>query len=115
MIYFIDFDGTISPNTGDPPHPDCIQTLTKLKECNHTILIYSCRSNPFLVDDFSEKDMINYLAIFNVPYDGIIANKPLFNYIIDDRAIGVPLNPETHDVNWTAIKKKLIEGGHIHG
>jgi hypothetical protein len=115
MVFFIDFDGTICPNTGGPPHADCIDSLKKLKECNHQIFIYSCRSNPSLVDKNSEIEMIKYLDLYEVPYDGIIPKKPLFNYIIDDRAIGVPLNPDTYDVNWTAIKENLIMGNHIYG
>lgn len=107
MIYFIDFDGTIC--AGGPPSPACIRTLKRLKECHHTIVIYSCRSNPNAVDDAvgATNEMKDYLNLYQVPYDRIEPNKPFFNFIIDDRALGAPLN-KNGDIDWEAINKLLF-------
>jgi len=108
MIYFIDFDGTICPNNGDAPQKACIEVLTKLRECNHRIIIYSCRSNPECVNDAdaSTKEMVEYLYVHNVPFDLVQWGKPFFNYYIDDRNIGVPLTKD-HSVDWERIKQLI--------
>lgn len=108
MKYFIDFDGTICPNNGDPPQKACLEVLRRLKECNHTIHIYSCRSNPEVVNDAvgSTNEMKDYLDTYKVPYDEIVWGKPLFNYYIDDRNIGVPLTKD-HSVDWEKIKQLM--------
>ena len=105
MKYFIDFDGTICPNNDGPPQKECIEVLKRLKECNHEIIIYSCRSNPECVEDANQstQDMIAYLNAYGVPFDGIEKNKPFFNYYIDDRAVGVPLTSD-FSVDWAKIK-----------
>lgn len=105
MRYFIDFDGTICPNNDGPPQKECIEVIKRLKECNHEIVIYSCRSNPDCVQDSNQStnDMIAYLNAYGVPFDRIERNKPLFNTIIDDRAIGVPLTDD-YSVDWAKIK-----------
>jgi hypothetical protein len=103
MIFFIDFDGTVCPD-GDP-QPECREVLKKLKEDNHTIVMYSCRSNPSCVFDHEQatKEMIEYLKKHDIPFDGIEPNKPFFNFIIDDRALGIPLT-KAGDVDWAKIK-----------
>ena len=113
MIYFIDFDGTICPNSGSPPSIACLRVMNRLWECNHEIIIYSCRSNPECVDDYvaATAEMKEYLDTYNVPYDSIRYGKPLFNYYIDDRNIGVPLDKD-YNVDWEGVEK-LIEGGDI--
>lgn len=109
MIYFIDFDGTICPNNGSPPQNECIEVLQRLKECNHTIVIYSCRSNPECVNDHvaSTNEMVQYLNLYNVPYDFVQPNKPFFNFYIDDRNVGTPLT-KNYDVDWSQIKKMIV-------
>ena len=107
MIYAIDFDGTICPNDDQrPPQKECLEVLRRLKECNHTILIYSCRSNPETVDDpiRSTREMVEYLQLHRIPFDGILTTKPFFNYVIDDRSIGVPMTSDDV-VDWAALKK----------
>jgi hypothetical protein len=105
MIYFVDFDGTICPNSGSPPQKECIEVLTRLKECNNQIVIYSCRSNEDCVADAigATNDMIAYLEMYKVPYDRVEWGKPFFNFYIDDRNIGVPLTKD-HSVDWARIK-----------
>ncbi len=108
MIYAIDFDGTIHRGTNGPPPRGCIEVLRRLKECNHTIMIYSCRANADCVDDKESAiaDMVHYLKLYNIPFDGILHEKPLFNYCIDDRNIGTPLTSEGF-VDWIGIKELL--------
>ena len=108
MRYFIDFDGTICPNNGNQPSQDCVETLRELKRRNHTIHIYSCRSNPEAVGDAdaSTADMKEYLDAYLIPYDEIVWGKPFFNYIIDDRCVGIPLTSD-HSVDWSKIKDKI--------
>jgi hypothetical protein len=108
MKYFIDFDGTICPNNGGPPQAACREVLRKLKECNNTIHIYSCRSNPDAVSDAvgSTHEMEEYLKAYQIPYDEVVWGKPFFNFYIDDRNIGVPLTKD-HSVDWEQIKKLI--------
>ncbi len=107
MIYYIDFDGTICPNDiSQPPPPACIELLRELRRRNHTIVIYSCRSNNKVVEDAAAatQEMQEYLKDYGVIYDSIQSGKPLFNYIIDDRAVGIPKTPE-HIVDWEEVAK----------
>lgn len=108
MIYFIDFDGTICPNSGSPPQDECREVMKLLKKYNHTIVIYSCRANPDCVEDSvkSVEEMIDYLNHWDIPFDRVEPNKPLFNFYIDDRAVGVPLTKD-HSVDWVKIKKLI--------
>jgi hypothetical protein len=107
MIYFIDFDGTICPNSGYPSAA-CRRVIRRLKECNHTVVIYSCRSNPNCVDDAvgATQEMEDFLKLHEIPYDRIEHGKPFFNYIIDDRCVGTPLD-SNYDVDWEQIEKKI--------
>jgi phosphoglycolate phosphatase-like HAD superfamily hydrolase len=108
MIFFVDFDGTIFPNSQDAPYPECLEVLNRIKAAHNYIHIYSCRSCPGVVTDpvAATADMEKYLKEHNVPYDKVVWGKPLFNYIIDDRAIGVPLDA-SHSVDWKVIKEKI--------
>ena len=114
MIYFIDFDGTICPNTGNPPSAHCLKVLKRLVECNNEIVIYSCRSNPDCVNDAKQSthDMVQYLNQYKVPYHRVQWGKPFFNYYIDDRNIGVPKDA-SDSVDWEQIEKLLIKEQHF--
>lgn len=109
MIYYIDFDGTICPNsTSLPPQPECIEVIKRLIECNHKICIYSCRANADCVEDKDSaiNEMVWYLNNYKIPYHEIVHDKPFFNYYIDDRNIGVPLTND-YVVDWKAIKEMM--------
>ena len=109
MIYYVDFDGTICPNdTTLPPQPECLEVLNRLRECNNEIYIYSCRANAKCVYDKESaiRDMLDYLIKYNVPFDDIIHNKPYFNFYIDDRNVGTPLD-DNYCVDWKKIKEAL--------
>jgi hypothetical protein len=112
MKYFVDFDSTICPHgmtENGPPSKECLEVLNRIKECNNEIFIYSCRANEKCVYDKEAcvDDMIKYLIRYNVPYDGIIHDKPYWNYFIDDRNVGTPLD-SSGNVDWAKIKP-LIE------
>ena len=49
--------------------------------------------------------MIEYLDKFEVPYNKVIPNKPFYDIIIDDRALGVPL--KNGQVDWKALSKLI--------
>jgi hypothetical protein len=56
--------------------------------------------------------MVDYLKKHNVPFDGVVPNKPFFNYYIDDRNVGTPLNLDG-SVDWSEIKKLLLKNNTI--
>lgn len=108
MIYFVDFDGTICPGGSTDygvPSKDCIEVLTRIKQCNNQIFIYSCRANDKCVYDKEAciEDMVEYLEKHQIPYDGIVHDKPFCNYFIDDRNVGTPLDKEGN-VDWAKLK-----------
>lgn len=109
MIYYVDFDNTICPGNGGPPQADCSKVLQYLKLCHNTICIYSCRSNPDTIDDpvRATREMEEYLKEHGIPYDTVVTGKPYFNFLIDDRSVGIPLTKEG-DVDWSGVKEKLV-------
>lgn len=107
-VVFVDFDETIF--TGDydsPPTEDCLFVLNKLRSNGDEINIYSFRTNAKEHDEWVEStiEMIKYLDTFKVPYDHVVSNKPYYDLIIDDRAIGVPL--KNNCVDWNILRKML--------
>lgn len=102
---FIDFDNTICPlgDTDIDPFPGCADTIRAMANKGWKICIWSCRASKAVVIDVPKavQQMKEYLAIHDIPYHEIVYDKPLFDVVIDDRAIGC-------DNNWTAIKTKLM-------
>ncbi|MCI0564036.1 MAG: hypothetical protein MN733_36635 [Nitrososphaera sp.] len=93
MEIFVDFDGTISPcHYPDaltlPPVRECVEQMLDWKRRGFTIVIWSCRANPKVVENSEESvaEMVAYLKKHGIPYDRIDTTKPLFNLLIDDRA-----------------------------
>lgn len=108
-VIFVDFDETIfQGDYNNPPSEDCLFVLNQLKKQGHEIDIYSFRTNSKEHSNWvtATQDMIEYLDKYKVPYNRIVSNKPYYDYIIDDRAIGVPLD-EFNQVNWSVIRKLL--------
>lgn len=85
---FIDFDKTISPIHGftEKPTEDCINCIKELY-LKYKIVIFSCRANNQICDESDIHKMINYLHEHDVPFHAIQTDKPLYDYIIDDRSI----------------------------
>ena len=87
MQLIIDLDGTICSEEKTfsrgmaKPLAGAKETLDKLKEQGHTIIIYSARS-------WNEYEMtIKWLNDNQIPYDQVILGKPMGDYWIDDRAV----------------------------
>lgn len=112
MNIYIDFDHTISPNGYTyipqdmelPPIEGAIETIQGLYFKGHKIIIFSCRSNPDVVGEevveMKTKEMTDYLKKHNIPYHSVFNQKPNYDVVIDDKAIGFK-------DNWLEIKKKL--------
>ena len=100
---FIDFDQTISPIHGFdiPPELKTVNAITAL-HAKYKIVIYSCRANLEVCDHLDYVKMLRYLDVYNIPYDSVRRDKPLFNYIIDDRSYN-PLR-----TSWDDILKDLV-------
>lgn len=105
MRIFIDFDKTITDEYGfdQEPNKEAKNAINKLFDSGHKIVIFSCRSNPYVCDPLDEKKMINYLQKHDVKFHEIVKNKPLFDMLIDDRS----MNP--HIQGWENILNMLGE------
>jgi len=101
---FLDFDNTITPKYGikHPPLPETIEAINKLSE-HYSIIIFSCRGNPVATSVTAYEEMLEYLILHNIPYDGIFNAKPAYAAIIDDKSY----NP-TKD-GWASVLNSLIE------
>ena len=51
------------------------------------------------------RSMVDYLDKYRIPYNRVVSNKPYYDIIIDDKAIGIPL--KHFNVDWDEIKKLL--------
>lgn len=111
---FIDFDGTISPNHYphpliEPPFKGVKETLAALQANGHKIVIFSCRANKDLFgytkSERSTNEMIDYLQKWSIPYDEVYYGKPLYEYLVDDRA--------GFDGNWLALAATFKSKGLI--
>ena len=87
MQLIIDLDGTICSEEKTfsrsmaKPLPGAKDTLAKLKEQGHTLIIYSARG-------WNEFEMtIKWLNDNEISYDQVILGKPVGDYWIDDRAV----------------------------
>lgn len=100
---FIDFDKTISPIHGfdEPPDADTKQAIILLST-KYFISIYSCRANKEICNESDYFQLIEYLKSYNIPYDEIVMDKPLYVAIIDDKAF----NPNV--TSWEQITNELI-------
>jgi histidinol phosphatase-like enzyme len=111
----VDFDGTITteikkengPSDMGPPKEGVQEALQRLKDLGYKIQIHSCRTATYWGDRDSEKQILlmrEYLAQYNIPYDGIItdpnSNKPRAKYYIDNRAI-------RFEDNWDEIVDRI--------
>jgi len=93
MLIYVDFDGTITPDhfpvpLESPPFKGVRDRLVEWRKAGHQIAIYSCRSNDHICDPRAEEEMKEYLIKWSIPYDFFVRGKPLFQKIIDDRAVG---------------------------
>lgn len=119
MRICIDLDGVISKlkqvnedYSNLEPVDDAIQTLKKLKQDGHYLIIYTarhmktCNGNVGLVNAKIAKKTLDWLERHNIEFDEIHFNKPFADLYIDDNAIrftkwsdmdldGLPVSRET--------------------
>lgn len=99
MRIVIDLDGTICELKKNNqtysevrPKPGAIQTLHKLKEDGHEIIIYTARNmltfngNIGKINANVGKITLDWLKSYNIPFDEIVFGKPYGDMYIDDSA-----------------------------
>lgn len=99
----VDFDCTITLSRGynSPPNNEAVEALKKLHE-KYNIVIYSCRANCSVAGSGEYVLLEDYLKKYDIPYDSIETEKPIFYRLIDDRCI----NPD--QTSWSNILKELL-------
>ena len=105
MSVFIDFDGTITPTHGflDAPEKEVVRVINELYDSGfHEIVIYSCRANPEVCNPSDVEKMERYLKRHGVKYHRVQEGKPLYDYIIDDRAFNPSATP------WEEIRDTIL-------
>lgn len=114
---FFDFDGCVCPDhfpdaLTTPPHKGLGVLLDELKEAGYELVLYSCRANPDIFPDNTEEErsaivseMLTYCAAHNLVFDRVAKSKPLYLYMIDDRAL--QLEAVDGRQNWWKIRRKL--------
>jgi capsule biosynthesis phosphatase len=83
----VDFDDTIR-NRHDEPINGVAETFSKLKQEGYHIIISSARINPKLWGDlikFRIADIKTWLENHKIPYDEVVAYKPVAGIYIDDK------------------------------
>ena len=120
MIIAIDFDGTVV--THDYPligvDIGAIPVLKDLQKEGHALILYTMRSREPLLE------AVKYLEDRGIKLYGVNYNpqqaswtesiKVYAHLYIDDAALGIPLVRGPHRrpfVNWTAVRKLLVEQG----
>ena len=93
MIIGIDLDGVIAKDNGGwtsdyysscKPDTDVINLMKKLSNNGHKIIIYTSR-----LSNEVKKVTVEWLQKYDVPYDAIHFDKPLYDYMVDDRSITI--------------------------
>lgn len=117
MNIYIDFDHTISPNGYSykpqdmslPPILGAVEAIQQFKGMGCKIVIFSCRSNVKVVGEevveLKTKEMTDYLTKHHIPYDSVFNEKPNYDIVIDDKAIGFRNN-------WLEIAKEITRAIH---
>lgn len=88
--YFIDYDGTLTTDEGEPywvdplddyPREEMIELVNDLYNKGNTIVIYTARREEV------REEVEYYLNKWDVKYHALRMEKPGFDLLIDDRAI----------------------------
>jgi dTDP-glucose 4,6-dehydratase len=93
MIYYVDIDGTIAITPDNDyvlakPYPEGITKINELFDKGHRIIYWTARGTTSGKDwrELTE----NQLKRWGCRYDELlIGNKPIFDFIIDDRALRI--------------------------
>jgi len=93
MIVGFDLDGVIAKDNGGwtsdyysscRPNNDAVTLMKKLNRQGHKIIIYTSR-----LSNEVKKITVEWLQRYDIPYDAIHFDKPLYDYMIDDRGITI--------------------------
>lgn len=126
----IDFDGTMVthkyPAIGEPLD-FAIETVIKLQEAGHKIILYTMRSGERLEQavEYMEENLIDLYGINENKSQKHWTDSPKIfaNLYIDDAALGTPMDFEDEDgnklprgqVDWVGVEELLIERGFLDG
>ena len=90
----MDLDGVITKDNGSGwtsdfysscnPNTEVIGLMRKLSNNGHKIIIYTSRFSNEV-----KKVTVEWLQKYDVPYDAIHFDKPLYDYMVDDRSITI--------------------------
>lgn len=121
MIIAIDFDGTIAemkwPGIGEPI-PMALETIRELYTAGNTLILWTCREGKHLMAArlwLNENKVGDCFIAFNendpeaVSRHNTDPRKIGFNWVIDDKGIGMPLRG--NNVDWTAVREILKAKG----
>ena len=93
MIIGFDIDGVITEYNGGwtadyytscKPNFDTIDLMKKLSRSGHKIIIYTSR-----LSNEVKAVTVEWLNRYNVPYDAIHFDKPLYDFMLDDKSVSV--------------------------
>lgn len=87
----------------NPPFTMAAEAISNMRKKGYKITLFSCRANKDVVGrwfDAAVADMIAYCIKWNIEYDDVYYGKPLYDAIIDDRAIAF-------NNNWDLINERL--------
>jgi len=92
VIIGVDLDGVIAKDNGGgwtsdyysscKPNTEVIDLMKKLSNNGHKIIIYTSR-----LSNEVKKVTVEWLQKYDVPYDAIHFDKPLYDYMVDDHSI----------------------------
>ncbi|MDM8559896.1 hypothetical protein [Candidatus Parabeggiatoa sp. HSG14] len=87
-ILCLDFDDTIRNRSNDLPISGVGEVLSKLQKKGYRIVISSARINVKMWGElvhFRIDDIKNWLDKYDIPYDDVVAYKPVADLYIDDK------------------------------
>lgn len=93
MHFYVDIDNTLCVTNGAEyeaaqPIPDRISKVNQLYDAGHTITIYTARGSRSCLKKYLEKLTAIQLKEWGVKYHYLdLGNKPVYDYLIDDRNI----------------------------
>ena len=89
----MDLDGVITQDTGGwtsdyysscSPNMETISLMKELKQKGYKIIIYTSR-----LENEVKIETLQWLKKYDVPYDAIHFDKPLYDYMVDDKNVTI--------------------------
>lgn len=113
MKIAVDFDGTLFKKTYFPrvgePVPNAIETCKKLIASGHDLILWTCRSHGFGLEDALIEAYAHGLVFKHIntcDNHDAYSDKIDADLFIDDKALGVPL---THEPTQTYVDWYMVE------